>query len=102
MRLVIYEPDYKLVFLTDRTQLDTQLNSSFANTQGQSIYSAKNVKELSQLLKKDASDIVTGMMQKFREGSETEISGIKHLSTLRNLSKFPRQKLHKQHSLPRY
>ena len=68
--------DYKLVFLTDRTQLDNQLNSTFANTQGQSIYSAKNVKELSQLLKKDASDIVTGMMQKFREGSETEISGM--------------------------
>jgi type I restriction enzyme, R subunit len=62
--------DYKLVFLTDRTQLDTQLTSTFANTQGGTIHHADSVKKLKELLAKDASDIVTAMVQKFQESAD--------------------------------
>lgn len=59
--------DYKLVFVTDRTQLDGQLTATFKRTQDETIYHANSVKKLKELLQKDASDIVTGMIQKFRE-----------------------------------
>jgi type I restriction enzyme R subunit len=62
--------DYKLVFLTDRTQLDNQLTSTFTNTQGETIHHANSVKELKELLSKDASDIVTAMVQKFQENAD--------------------------------
>ncbi len=62
--------DYKLVFLTDRTQLDNQLTSTFSKTQGETIYHAKSVKELKELLAKDSSDIVTAMVQKFQENAD--------------------------------
>lgn len=62
--------DYKLVFLTDRTQLDNQLTSTFTNTQGETVYHANSVKELKQLLAKDSSDIVTAMVQKFQESAD--------------------------------
>jgi type I restriction enzyme R subunit len=58
---------YKLVFLTDRTQLDEQLTTTFARTQGETIYHADSVKRLHELLRKDSSDLVTAMIQKFRE-----------------------------------
>jgi len=65
--------DYKLVFLTDRTQLDRQLTDTFRRTQSQTVYAAKNVDDFMKLLAKDSSDIVTGTMQKFRDkvGDET-------------------------------
>ncbi len=62
--------DCKLVFLTDRTQLDNQLTSTFTNTQGDTVYHANSVKELKELLSKDASDIVTAMVQKFQENAD--------------------------------
>ncbi|MDA9680039.1 type I restriction endonuclease subunit R [Gammaproteobacteria bacterium] len=62
--------DYKLVFLTDRTQLDSQLTSTFANTQGETIHHADSVKNLKELLAKDASDIITAMVQKFQESAD--------------------------------
>jgi type I restriction enzyme, R subunit len=62
--------DYKLVFLTDRTQLDSQLTSTFNNAQGETIRHADSVKSLKELLTSDASDIITAMVQKFQEGSE--------------------------------
>jgi len=62
--------NYKLVFLTDRTQLDGQLTSTFSRTQGETIYHADTVKELKELLAKDSSDIVTAMVQKFQERAE--------------------------------
>ena len=62
--------DYKLVFLTDRTQLDNQLTGTFTNTQGETVYHANSVKELKELLSKDASDIVTAMVQKFQENAD--------------------------------
>jgi type I restriction enzyme R subunit len=62
--------DYKLVFLTDRTQLDGQLTATFTNTQGETIYHAGSVKELKELLAKDSSDLVTAMVQKFQESAD--------------------------------
>lgn len=62
--------DYKLVFLTDRTQLDNQLTSTFSNTQNETIHHADSIKELKELLAKDASDIITAMMQKFQESND--------------------------------
>ena len=64
--------DYKLVFLTDRTQLDRQLTQTFNNTQNETVYHADSVEDLKQLLMKDASDIVMGMVQKFQESEELE------------------------------
>ncbi len=62
--------DYKLVFLTDRTQLDNQLTSTFNNAQGETIRHADSVKSLKELLTSDASDIITAMMQKFQESAD--------------------------------
>lgn len=59
--------EYKLVFLTDRTQLDQQLTATFNRTQGETVLHANSVKHLKELLAKDSSDLVTGMIQKFRE-----------------------------------
>lgn len=59
--------DYKLVFLTDRTQLDQQLTTTFGNAQGEKVYRATSVRALRELLQKDSSDLVTAMIQKFRE-----------------------------------
>jgi len=64
--------DYKLVFVTDRTQLDSQLTATFQRTQDETVYHAKSVKELKELLQKDASDLVTAMIQKFQEAKEED------------------------------
>lgn len=64
---------YKLVFITDRTQLDEQLSSTFRAAQGETIYNAGSVAELKALLKKDSSDLVTAMVQKFLD-LEKELS----------------------------
>lgn len=64
---------YKLVFITDRTQLDEQLSSTFRAAQGETIYNAGSVTELKALLKKDSSDLVTAMVQKFLD-LEKELS----------------------------
>jgi type I restriction enzyme R subunit len=60
--------DYKLVFLTDRTQLDEQLTKTFRNAHGESVLNAKSVGHLKELLAKDASDLVTATIQKLQEG----------------------------------
>lgn len=62
--------DYKLVFLTDRTQLDTQLTSTFSKAQGETVQHADSVKSLKELLSSDASDIITAMVQKFQESAD--------------------------------
>jgi type I restriction enzyme R subunit len=62
--------DYKLVFLTDRTQLDAQLTTTFNNAQGETIRHADSVKSLKELLSSDASDIITAMVQKFQESAD--------------------------------
>lgn len=58
---------YKLVFVTDRTQLDSQLSNTFRAAQNETIYNADSVAELKELLQRDSSDIVTAMVQKFQE-----------------------------------
>ena len=60
--------DYKLVFLTDRTQLDGQLTATFRNAQGESVLNASSVNHLKELLARDASDLVTATIQKLQEG----------------------------------
>lgn len=62
--------DHKLVFLTDRTQLDGQLTSTFENAQGETVHNASSVAHLKELLAKDSSDIVTAMVQKFQESAD--------------------------------
>jgi type I restriction enzyme, R subunit len=62
--------DYKLVFITDRTQLDTQLTATFQNTQNETIHHAESVRDLKELLQTDSSDIVTAMVQKFQESAD--------------------------------
>lgn len=62
--------DYKLVFLTDRTQLDTQLTSTFSKAQGETVHHANSVKSLKELLISDSSDIITAMVQKFQESAD--------------------------------
>ena len=62
--------EYKLVFLTDRKQLDTQLTTTFQNAQGETVYHAKSVAHLKELLQKDASDLVTATIQKLQEGDD--------------------------------
>ena len=61
---------YKLVFLTDRTQLDEQLTTTFRNAQGETIRNANSVKSLKELLESDSSDIITAMVQKFQENAD--------------------------------
>ena len=62
--------DYKLVFITDRTQLDQQLTNTFLRTQGETVYHANSVAHLKELLQKNSSDLVMAMMQKFQEGED--------------------------------
>ena len=61
---------YKLVFITDRTQLDEQLSNTFRDAQGETVYNAGSVAELKTLLKKDSSDLVTAMVQKFQDAEK--------------------------------
>ena len=61
---------YKLVFVTDRTQLDGQLSKTFRDAQNETIYNAGSVAQLKELLSKDSSDIVTAMVQKFQEAEQ--------------------------------
>ena len=58
---------YKLVFITDRTQLDEQLSNTFRDAQGETVHNAGSVAQLKELLKKDSSDLVTAMVQKFAD-----------------------------------
>ena len=62
--------DYKLVFITDRTQLDNQLTATFGRTQDETIHHANSVRHLKELLQKDSSDLITAMVQKFQESTE--------------------------------
>ncbi|MBB1398081.1 type I restriction endonuclease subunit R [Pseudoalteromonas sp. SG44-8] len=66
---------YKLVFVTDRTQLDEQLSSTFRDAQGETVYNASSVTKLRELLKKDSSDLVTAMVQKFQEAEKEAANG---------------------------
>ncbi len=61
---------YKLVFVTDSTQLDEQLSTTFRDAQGETAYNANSVSELKALLNKDSSDLVTTTIQKFQDAEK--------------------------------
>jgi len=77
---------YKLVFITDRTQLDAQLSSTFRDAQGETVYNATSVAKLKELLSKDSSDLVTAMVQKFQEAEKSANSGNKAANSLDKVS----------------
>ena len=59
---------YKLLYITDRTQLDSQLTSTFQNTQDETVLQADSVQDLRELISKDSSDLITSTIQKFHIG----------------------------------
>ncbi len=58
---------YKLLYITDRTQLDSQLTNTFQNTQDETVFQAESVQDLRELISKDSSDLITSTIQKFQE-----------------------------------
>lgn len=76
---------YKLVFITDRTQLDEQLSATFRDTQGETVHNADSVADLKDLLRKDASDLVTAMVQKFSDMEKQDAEGFTNLNTSDNI-----------------
>lgn len=57
---------YKVVLLTDRTQLDDQIKET-AESSGCTIVDPKNISELKTTLQNDNSEIVSAMIHKFQE-----------------------------------
>ncbi|QIO31340.1 type I restriction endonuclease subunit R [Bradyrhizobium sp. 1(2017)] len=57
---------WKVVFVTDRTQLETQLSETSHNI-GFSVKAADSIKKLKELLASNSSDLVMAMIHKFRE-----------------------------------
>ncbi|MBX7141819.1 MAG: HsdR family type I site-specific deoxyribonuclease [Chitinophagales bacterium] len=58
--------DWKIVFITDRTQLEKQLHETSASI-GFKVKKAESIEELKGLLKNTSSDLVMGMIHKFHE-----------------------------------
>ena len=79
MRRDVVLQEYKLVFVTDRTQLDSQLSATFGRVQDETVYRATSVAKLRELLIKESSDLVTTTVQKFIETEQT--SGFSELNT---------------------
>jgi type I restriction enzyme R subunit len=63
---------WKVVFITDRTQLEGQLSET-SQSIGFSVKVADSIKKLKELLSTDSSDLVMAMIHKFREVDLTEI-----------------------------
>ena len=59
--------DHKIVFITDRIDLDRQLTATFRRCQDETVHHARSIKHFKGLLAKDSSDLVMGMIQKFAE-----------------------------------
>lgn len=66
MYLHSYLQGYKVVLLTDRTQLDEQLSDTTISV-GYSVNSPNNISELKKTLKTNSSEIVSTMIHKFQE-----------------------------------
>jgi type I restriction enzyme, R subunit len=62
---------WKVVFVTDRTQLEDQLAET-SQSIGFSVKLADSIKSLKELLATDSSDLVMAMIHKFREADLTE------------------------------
>ena len=60
-------PDYKIVFLVDRVDLEVQHLKTFKNTLNKPIIEIDSTKELFSELKTDKSNIVFAMIHKFRD-----------------------------------
>jgi type I restriction enzyme R subunit len=63
---------WKVIFVTDRTQLESQLGETSQNI-GFTVKAADSIKKLKELLRSDSSDLVMAMIHKFREADLTEI-----------------------------
>ena len=62
---------WKVVFVTDRTQLEDQLSETSQGV-GFTVKTANRISELKELLRADTSDLVMAMIHKFREVDLTE------------------------------
>ncbi len=62
---------WKIVFVTDRTQLEKQLSETSQNIRF-TVNVASSIKRLKELLRSDTSDLVMAMIHKFREAELTE------------------------------
>jgi type I restriction enzyme R subunit len=62
---------WKVIFVTDRTQLEEQLSET-SQSIGFSVKIADSIKKLKELLASDSSDLVMAMIHKFREVDLTE------------------------------
>ncbi len=58
--------DWKVVFVTDRTQLEDQLGETSLSI-GQTVMAAENISHLKELLRDPSSNCVMAMVQKFQE-----------------------------------
>ncbi len=63
---------WKVVFVTDRTQLEQQLSET-SQSIGFSVKVADSIKKLKELLASDSSDLVMAMIHKFREADLSEV-----------------------------
>lgn len=64
--------DWKVVFITDRTQLEGQLSDT-SKSIGKTVKVAKSIRKLKELLKNPSSDLVMAMIHKFQERDLDEI-----------------------------
>ena len=64
--------NWKVVFITDRTQLEQQLSDT-SQSIGFTVKLADSIKKLKELLSSDTSDLVMAMIHKFREADLTEV-----------------------------
>jgi type I restriction enzyme R subunit len=62
---------WKIIFVTDRTQLEDQLNRT-SQSIGFTVNIANSIVRLKELLRADTSDLVMAMIHKFREAELTE------------------------------
>jgi type I restriction enzyme R subunit len=62
---------WKVIFVTDRTQLEGQLNET-SQSIGFTVKMADSIRSLKELLRADTSDLVMAMIHKFREADLTE------------------------------
>ena len=62
---------WKVIFVTDRTQLEGQLSET-SQSIGFTVKVADSIKKLKELLSSDSSDLVMAMIHKFREADLTE------------------------------
>ncbi len=63
--------NWKVVFVTDRTQLEDQLSET-SQSVGFTVKTANRISELKELLRADTSDLVMAMIHKFQEKDLTE------------------------------